>query len=817
MIRAVVAALFLLLAAGGASASAQSLQSRADEIRAAMEARDFDRAEHLVQSLRASDPAAFTRNNYDYLLARLGERRGAAASAIALYLGVLNRNSILAQYALNRLALIARSAGDLALERQYLTRLLTVFPSSSLASSARDRLIDSHQESGNYRASIPLLRPVASTRGVRGRNASARLAEAYSKTGDSNSARTIFNQLVSGSRDDYALAAAEGLDGLDRAARTNPSEFEALRRARIYLTNRHWAQARAHLLYIIDRFPESSNLAEALYQTGFTYYREDKFDEAIKWFTRAHAEFPAKKEGEQGFYYVGTALQKAQRYEPAARRYIEFISAYPASDLVDSAYRNAVDSFRYAGSIREAREWTRRMGEVYAGKPLATVALYNEAKIELVEGNFDAARELLTRLQAHPIYPRLVSAPIRGEAAFLRIYAIEQMGRLGEAARLYFAIPDERDNYFGHRATDRLRAIAATAKGRPVVEALARTYSEQARAALRAGRHAEAKEAATQALRVTTGESTRRGLVEVLRASYARLPAYSSVWRYRLIQAARNAIGTDDAPPAAASHGQLAAELLFLGLYDEGAAELRIAGISGARASDQGDEDQTEAGQMRVVQASATAQGGDAAYSMAVYSNRGDQSHIAIAFAEPLFKSIPQDYRLDLLPRDLIELLYPAPYRDALNRYGAAQGVDPRLVLSLARQESRFNPSVKSAAAARGLLQFIAETALKLAGEEGMEGFRLDDVYDPQIAVRLAVRYVADLLKLFPDNPYAVAASYNTGEQNVERWIERARSGDVDRLLAEIAIPETKDYVAKVMNNYRAYRQLYALDLTPLK
>jgi soluble lytic murein transglycosylase-like protein len=76
---------------------------------------------------------------------------------------------------------------------------------------------------------------------------------------------------------------------------------------------------------------------------------------------------------------------------------------------------------------------------------------------------------------------------------------------------------------------------------------------------------------------------------------------------------------------------------------------------------------------------------------------------------------------------------------------------------------------------------------------------------------------VADLLKLFPDNPYAVAASYNTGEQNVERWIERARSGDVDRLLAEIAIPETKDYVAKVMNNYRAYRQLYALDLTPLK
>jgi soluble lytic murein transglycosylase len=139
--------------------------------------------------------------------------------------------------------------------------------------------------------------------------------------------------------------------------------------------------------------------------------------------------------------------------------------------------------------------------------------------------------------------------------------------------------------------------------------------------------------------------------------------------------------------------------------------------------------------------------------------------------------------------------------------------VDPRLVLALARQESRFNPSVKSHAAARGLVQFIHETATRRAAEEELENFKLDDVYDPEIAVRLATRYVADLLKLFPDNPYAVAASYNTGEANVERWIFRSRSNDVDRMFVEIAIPETKDYVAKVMSNYRAYQQLYSSDL----
>jgi hypothetical protein len=30
-----------------------------------------------------------------------------------------------------------------------------------------------------------------------------------------------------------------------------------------------------------------------------------KHDDAIKWFSSAHSEFPEKKDGEQGYYYVG--------------------------------------------------------------------------------------------------------------------------------------------------------------------------------------------------------------------------------------------------------------------------------------------------------------------------------------------------------------------------------------------------------------------------------------------------------------------------------------------------------------------------------
>ncbi|MFL6277445.1 MAG: transglycosylase SLT domain-containing protein [Blastocatellia bacterium] len=795
---------FVLLIILAPAAGAQSLQARADQIRAAMDGRDFERAERLVRDLRATTPAVFTANNYDYLLARLAERRGARAEATTLYLGLLNRNSLVAEYALWHLAALARAANDLALERQYLTRLLAAHPSSALVTTARSRLIDSHLESGNARDAIAMLRPAASPSGGHGRSAMARLGQAYAKLGDVATARATFNQLVGASRDDSALAASLGLDGLDRAADLKPNEFEALRRARIYLFNRHWAEARAHLLDIIERFPDSLNRAEAVYQTGYTFYREDHFDDAIKWFERAHTEFAAKKEGEQGYYWVATALQKAQRYEEAARRYMEFITAYPASDLIEGAYRNVVDCLRFAGKDDDAIIWSKRIEERFANQPLATVGLFNRAKIELARGNFEAAIALFTQVAARPITPRLVSAPIRGEASFMRLVATELAGRLEEAARAYLAIPEDRDNYFGHRASLRLQALAATDEGRRIIEPLARGYRDQARAALRASRYTEAKDAATQALRLTGDETARRDLLGILRACYSQLPAYNIGARFRLIQAARPALTASPANTDA-THARLAAELIFLGLYDEGATELRLGGFSPARVASENDS--ADEGSPRTAQAGAPI--GDTGYSLAVYSNRGDQGWLAIAFAEPLGGTIPQDYRVELLPRDFAELLYPAPYRDALNRYGEANHIDPRLVLSLARQESRFNPRVKSPAAARGLVQFIQETALKLAGEEDIKGFELDDVYDPEVAVRLASRYVGDLLQMFPNNPYAVAASYNTGEANVERWIFRSRTSDVDRFTVEIAIPETKDYVARVMSNYWAYLQLY--------
>lgn len=158
---------------------------------------------------------------------------------------------------------------------------------------------------------------------------------------------------------------------------------------------------------------------------------------------------------------------------------------------------------------------------------------------------------------------------------------------------------------------------------------------------------------------------------------------------------------------------------------------------------------------------------------------------------------------------------YPAPYREIILRAIGKRKLDPRLLLSVMRQESGFNPRVKSGAAARGLMQLTVDTASKYTARAGLDNLRDDDFYRPEVSIPLAVEYLEELTELFPNLPEAVAASYNGGEDNVARWVKRAGHADPGIFTSEVGFTESKDYVVKVMSNYRAYRQLYTEDLRP--
>jgi len=152
---------------------------------------------------------------------------------------------------------------------------------------------------------------------------------------------------------------------------------------------------------------------------------------------------------------------------------------------------------------------------------------------------------------------------------------------------------------------------------------------------------------------------------------------------------------------------------------------------------------------------------------------------------------------------------YPVVFRDEVLSAARSRKIDPRFVLAIMKQESTFKPGAKSPSAARGLLQLVFDTALKYNVKAGYPNLQPDDLYNPRTNVAIGCEYIAALKDEFGGLYEAIAASYNGGEDNAARWLNRSKPKEPGIFAAEVGFAETKNYVFKVMNNYRNYRELY--------
>src|SRR5918992_6148462 len=130
--------------------------------------------------------------NAEYLRGREAEKSGDVAKATANYQAVVSRDSILKEYALWRLARIARATGDLPLERERLRQLLATAPSSLLAETATLRLAESFFESGDFAAAAQSAKTLTASKNVAlSRQAALLAAQALARAGKPDEARVF--------------------------------------------------------------------------------------------------------------------------------------------------------------------------------------------------------------------------------------------------------------------------------------------------------------------------------------------------------------------------------------------------------------------------------------------------------------------------------------------------------------------------------------------------------------------------------------------------------------------------------------------------
>jgi soluble lytic murein transglycosylase len=162
----------------------------------------------------------------------------------------------------------------------------------------------------------------------------------------------------------------------------------------------------------------------------------------------------------------------------------------------------------------------------------------------------------------------------------------------------------------------------------------------------------------------------------------------------------------------------------------------------------------------------------------------------------------------DLSPAEEQQLRYPLAFWETVRRTAEAQDIDPLLVVAIIRQESMFDPTARSSADARGLMQLLPSTAERVAAttDRPIDHTNLND---PDVNIELGTRYLRTLFTRFAGDPFKAIAAYNGGENAVAKWQRQFADLSTDEFVESITYRETRDYVKKVVANYRAYQQQY--------
>lgn len=170
-----------------------------------------------------------------------------------------------------------------------------------------------------------------------------------------------------------------------------------------------------------------------------------------------------------------------------------------------------------------------------------------------------------------------------------------------------------------------------------------------------------------------------------------------------------------------------------------------------------------------------------------------------------------------------------SPWDASFQKFAQGIGVDWRLLVSQAYQESRLNPTARSPYGAEGLMQLMPATARELG---------VQDAFDPEDAIAGASRYLGNLLRRYQDANVALKdqvrfalAAYNVGPGHLRdarllaekqgldgnRWF-----GHVEKALLLLEKPryyrdaslgycrgsEAVRYVSEIQSRYDAYVQL---------
>ncbi|MBQ8792148.1 MAG: lytic transglycosylase domain-containing protein [Clostridia bacterium] len=146
-------------------------------------------------------------------------------------------------------------------------------------------------------------------------------------------------------------------------------------------------------------------------------------------------------------------------------------------------------------------------------------------------------------------------------------------------------------------------------------------------------------------------------------------------------------------------------------------------------------------------------------------------------------------------------------YKEEIEQLSEKYAVDGAIVASVANVESGFNEDAVSNKGAVGIMQLMPSTAQWLASKINIE-YSQEKLLDGAYNIELGAYYLSFLIDYFQDERVGICA-YNAGQGNVASWLNNKEYSSDGKTLSYIPFEETRNYLAKVLNQYNYYKNKY--------
>ena len=717
-----------------------------------------DELAELLEQIEAKQPDLYAKWQLAYLHARtLLEKNELDAAAKKLAPFLANGHE-LRDLALFHQAELDDAREDDAAASRDRNALIFGYPSSIYRDQAIDDETDYFAAQKDPKPLVDFATKLfASSDTARRRDFNARIVESLLRAGDVNGALAKGLALLQGgTMDDASDRVSRALDRPDILKRMTAAQWAQMGNS--FQNHRHFDRAVALLTMALNG--GGGKRDDLQFAIGRSWFGNEKYAEAQQTYLRG-ANGTADLRMKSQFLWHAARSAQLLGDDAAAERLMTASIAVPAQSpssiaALTQRIRTRMKQKRAteaAADLAQLRKLAPNDHAIVEGSLAYAIAMIGA-------GNNGAA---IVTLNAVP--PKLLNKWDRPEFAYWRARALEASDPRASFAAYLTVLRSEVPTHFAYFARERLDAPSMQAK---VAQEVAARDAQVAQL-IASKNYLAAKQIATD--RVLLSSRDPKAL-QALTAIYRQLPAYRAVLDLQPAAFPRF-------PSVPADRASL---LMAMGLFDEA----------------------TDAAIRRYPLRPL-----GSALTQSLALNRGNASKQSIYAIEVLMKSVPNDFVPELLPRAVRELLYPRYFSTFIEEDSKKYGADPSLVLSIMREESRFNPRAKSEAAARGLLQFIITTAREIGRDVGLVDVAPEELYDPRVIIRLGAKYIGSLLTEFDGNRYRVAAAYNAGPKQTALWSRFAPAEGDDFFLSSINFDETKDYVRKVLNSYKRYGEIY--------